>query len=258
MLPRFWTDLTRADIDGGALSDAMAVLPLAAVEQHGPHLPLGVDAFIMQAHLDRVLADAPADLPLIVLPVQAVGASDEHLAFPGTLTLTPTLALQTWVALGEGVHRAGGRRIVLVSSHGGNSAAMEIAAQELRVRLGMVAVTTSWSRLGLPPEVAAMPGIAHDWHGGLVETSIMLATRPDLVDRSAAADFRSRGMAMERDHAVLRAGRPAGFAWMAQDLHPSGALGDAASATAAIGEACLDNAATRFLALLDDVRRFSL
>ncbi|MHB2165409.1 creatininase family protein [Alsobacter sp. R-9] len=258
MLPRHWTELSRSDLDSGALFAAVAVLPLAAVEQHGPHLPLGVDRFIMDAHLQQVLATAPSELPLVVLPVQSVGASDEHLAFPGTLNLTPTLAIPAWTALGEAVHRAGCGRIVLVSSHGGNSAAMEIVAQALRVRCGMVAVTTSWSRLGAPPGVVAEVDLQHDWHGGLVETSIMLAHRPDLVRMDRAADFASRGREMEAAFSVLRATRPAGFAWMAQDLHPAGALGDASAASAEIGRAFVDHAAARFIALVEDVRRFSL
>jgi len=257
MPKRQWTELTRSDIDGGALAGAVAVLPLAAVEQHGPHLPLGVDRYIMEAQLESVLRRAPADLPFVVLPVQEIGASDEHLAFPGTLSLTPALALPAWTAIGEGVARAGCRRIVLVSSHGGNSAVMEIVAQALRVRHGMVAVTTSWQRLGLP-DGAPAEALRHDWHGGLVETSVMLAHRPDLVRMDLARDFRSRGEALENEFEVLRATRPAGFAWMAQDLHPDGALGDATRATAAFGRACIEHAAARFVALLDDVVRFSL
>ena len=258
MLPRHWTDLSRADIASGALADAVAVLPLAAVEQHGPHLPLGVDRFIMQAHLERLLAVAPVDLSFVLLPMQEVGASDEHLDFPGTLSLTPALALPAWTALGEGVKRAGCRRIVIVTSHGGNSAVMDIVAQALRVRLGMAAVTTSWQRLGVPDGVVAAQALRHDWHGGLVETSIMLAHRPDLVRMDLARDFRSRGEALEQDFEVLRATRPAGFAWMAQDLNPEGALGDAAGATADIGRAFTEHATARFVALLEDVRRFDL
>lgn len=256
MLPRHWTELSRADIESEALADAVAVLPLAAIEQHGPHLPLGVDRFIMQAHLDAVTAAAPADLPMVVLPVQEVGASDEHLAFPGTLSLTPATALPAWTALGEGVARTACRRLILVSSHGGNTPVMELVAQALRVRFGMIAVTTSWQRLGPPPELDV--DVPHDWHGGFAETSVMLACRPDLVRMDAAADFRSRGLEMEREFEVLRATRPAGFAWMAQDLHPSGALGDASRATAAAGHAIIAHATRRFLALVEDVRRFSL
>ncbi|WP_367278216.1 creatininase family protein [uncultured Alsobacter sp.] len=244
MLPRHWSELSRDDIAGGRLGEAVAVLPLAAVEQHGPHLPLGVDRFIMQAHLDAVLA-APGEVPFVLLPVQDVGASDEHLAFPGTLSLTPALALPAWTALGEGVHRAGCTRIVLVSSHGGNTPVMDLVAQALRVRFGMIAVTTSWQRLGPPPDFGPdlANDLAHDWHGGFAETSVMLACRPDLVRMDKAADFVSRGRAMEDDYTVLRATRPAGFAWMAQDLHATGALGDASRATAEAGRLILAHAA---------------
>ncbi len=257
-LPRHWSELTRGDIEGGALADAVAVLPVAAVEQHGPHLPLGVDLMIMEFYIAHVLARMPAGLEAVFLPVQAVGCSDEHLAFPGTLTLTPSLAVPAWVALGEGVHRAGCRRVVIVSSHGGNTPAMELVAQQLRVRLGMVAVTTSWSRLGTPPGLLAPADTAHDWHGGLVETSLMLAARPELVAMDQAADFLSRGAALEADYKHLRATRPAGFSWMAQDLNPAGALGDASRATPGIGEAVVAHGAAAFVELLQDVARFSL
>jgi creatinine amidohydrolase len=255
-LPRQWTDLHREHLGPDALADAVAVLPVAAVEQHGPHLPLGVDLFIMEFCLARALAVLPPGLAAILLPVQAVGVSTEHLAFPGTLTLPPDVAVRAWTALGEAVHRAGCRRIVLVSSHGGNTPAMEMVALDLRVRLGMAAVTTAWSRFGLPPGLEAPGG--HDWHGGFAETSLMLATRPDLVDMARAEDFVSRGEAMEASFRRLRATRPAGFAWMAQDLNPQGALGNAAAATAEAGHAIAEHAATGFAELLGDVARFTL
>ncbi len=255
-LPRLWTELTRADIESGALADAVAVLPVAAVEQHGPHLPLGVDLQIMEFCLAKVLDLMPDGLPAVILPVQPVGVSSEHTAFAGTLTLPPVLAVQAWSALGEAVHRAGCHRIVLVSSHGGNAAAIDMVALELRVRLGVVAVTTSWSRFGLPPGLDAPEG--HDWHGGFAETSLMLAARPDLVAMDRAQDFRSRGEAMEGQFRRLRAMRPAGFAWMAGDLHPAGALGNATAATAQAGEAIARHGAVAFLELLADVAAFRL
>jgi creatinine amidohydrolase len=135
---------------------------------------------------------------------------------------------------------------------------MELVAQQLRVRLGMVAVTTSWSRLGTPPGLLSAADMAHDWHGGLVETSLMLAARPELVAMERATDFRSRGAAMEADYKHVRATRPAGFSWMAQDLNPAGALGDASRATPEIGEAVAGHGAAAFVELLQEVARFSL
>jgi creatinine amidohydrolase len=256
-LPRLWSELGRSDIESGTLSGAVAVLPVAATEQHGPHLPLGVDSLIMGFFLAAVREALPAALPAVILPVQEVGCSHEHLAFPGTLSLPPRDAVAAWVAMGEGVARTGCRRIVLVSSHGGNGPAMELAAQDLRVRSGMVAVTTSWARLGHPPPPGGID-LAHDWHGGFVETSIMLAFRPDLVRGDRLADFPSRGAEMEKRFRRLRATRPAGFSWMAQDLNPEGALGDASKASAAWGRVAVDHGARAFVELLADVAAFDL
>src|SRR5215470_18415025 len=136
MLPkRDWTEMTWTDLHGADTSRWIAVLPLAAVEQHGPHLPLGVDSFIAEAYLARVRDLVPADLPVSFLPLQRIGQSDEHVAYPGTLTLSGATVIRAWTEIGESVARAGVRKLVLVTSHGGNVSAMEIMARDLRVRL---------------------------------------------------------------------------------------------------------------------------
>lgn len=254
-LPRYWTALQRHHLESGDLAQAVAVLPVAAVEQHGPHLPLGVDVQIMEYGLAAVLRALPETAPVVMLPVQAVGVSPEHSAFAGTLSLPAILAAQAWTAIAEGVAAAGCRRLVLLSSHGGNMPTLEIVAQDLRARLGLICVTTSFARFGLP---AGLAEAGHDWHGGLAETSVMLAARPDLVAMPQARNFVSRGEAMERDFVQLRASRPAGFAWMAQDLHADGAIGDASRATAALGEAIIAHQSAAVAELLADVARFTL
>ncbi|ACA18902.1 Creatininase [Methylobacterium sp. 4-46] len=258
MPARSWQDLTTAEIRDRAMDRAIAVLPVAAVEQHGPHLPLGTDAVIQEGYLARVAPQVPEDLDVLLLPVQAIGKSDEHLSFPGTLTLAGPTALAAWVEIGEAVHRAGCRKLVIVTSHGGNSALIDLVALELRRRCGLLAVTTAWSRFGYPPGLFPEEEIRHGIHGGAVETALMLALRPDLVRRDRVRDFVPRSRAMERDYAQLRAGRPAAFAWLAEDLNPEGAIGDARLATAAAGEAALAHGARAFVALLGDVDRFSL
>jgi creatinine amidohydrolase len=132
MPARPWQDLTSAEMRARPMERAVAVLPVAAVEQHGPHLPLGTDAIIAEGYLARAAALVPDDLDVLLLPVQAVGKSDEHLSFPGTLTLTGETALRAWVEIGTAVHRAGCRKLVLVTSHGGNSALIDLVALELR------------------------------------------------------------------------------------------------------------------------------
>src|SRR3954468_23607322 len=161
----------------------IAVLPVAAVEQHGPHLPVGVDTYIAQAYLARVRALLPEGSPAIMLPVQAVGASDEHKAFPGTLTLSPETALRAFIEIGESIARAGIRKLVIINSHGGNLAIIDLAARQLRVRHNVLAVHCSWGRFGYPDGLFGPSEYTHGIHGGDIETSIMLAVYPELVRR---------------------------------------------------------------------------
>ena len=249
-----WLSLTTEEFT----AERIAVLPLAAVEQHGPHLPVGVDTLIAEAYLKRVRALLPAGSPALFLPVQAVGASDEHRAFAGTLTLTPETALRAFIEIGESVARAGTRKLVIVTSHGGNAALIDLAARQLRVRQNMLAVHCSWGRFGYPAGLFTEAEQTHGIHGGDIETSIMLAAYPDLLRRDRIANFRHATVAMERDLTWLRADVPVGFGWMTQDLHPSGAVGDASLATPEKGEAALDHGARAFLALLKDVEKFEL
>jgi len=249
-----WLSLTTEEF----LADRIAVLPVAAVEQHGPHLPVGVDTYIAEAYLKRVRALLPEDAPVAFLPVQQVGASDEHKAYRGTLTLSPETALCAFIEIGESVHRAGIAKLVIVNSHGGNITLIDLAARQLRVRHNMLAVHTSWGRFGYPEGLFTESERTHGIHGGDIETSIMLAAYPHLVRRERIANFISSTCAMEREFSHLRADFPAGFGWMTQDLNASGAVGDASLATAEKGEAALGHGARAFVELLRDVERFEL
>jgi creatinine amidohydrolase len=254
--PRDWTEIHWPDIAASDPSRWIAVLPLAATEQHGPHLPLGTDVMIAEAYLARVKELLPPSIPATFLPIQPVGISTEHIHYPGTLTLPTDVALKSWMALGESVARAGVRKLVVVTSHGGNSAAMTLVAQDLRAQHGLLVVTTSWSRFGVPEGLFPAEELRHGIHGGAVETSIMLARYSETVRKDAIANFRSAGIAMEKDYRRLSTQRPAPFAWQAQDLHQSGAVGDATLASAANGEHLLDHGARAFCELLADVEKF--
>jgi creatinine amidohydrolase len=254
--PRDWTDIDWPLISSADAARWIAVLPLAATEQHGPHLPVGTDVMIGEAYLARVRELLPSGIPATFLPVQPVGISTEHIHYPGTLTLPTGVALKAWMGLGESVARAGIRKLVMVTSHGGNSAAMSLVAQDLRAHHGLLAVTTSWSRFGTPEGLFPAEELRHGIHGGAVETSIMLARYPQHVRKDAVADFRPRSIAMEKQYRWLSAHRPVPFAWQAQDLHPSGAVGDASLASAEKGERLLDHGAHAFCELLADVDKF--
>ncbi len=254
--PRDWTDIHWPDFAGDAPARWIAVLPLAATEQHGPHLPVGTDVMIAEAYLALVRELLPDSIPATFLPLQPVGISTEHIGYPGTLTLPADVALKTWRALGESVARAGIKKLVTVTSHGGNSAAMTLVAQDLRANFGLLAVTTGWSRFGAPEGLFSEEELRHGVHGGAVETSVMLARYQQHVRKDKIADFRPHSIAMEKDYRWLAAHRPAPFAWQAQDLHLSGAAGDATQASAEKGQRLLDHGARAFCELLADVEKF--
>ena len=258
--PRF-EDMTSAELRGAsldALAKAVAVVPIAATEQHGDHLPLGTDAMIAEGMVERLLARLPREAAVTVLPVQRLGTSDEHLSFPGTLSLDWRTGIETLLRIGEGLARAGFRRIVIVSSHGGNTQAMELAALDLRRRFSLLCATASWGRFGLPaglvPETEAAIGI----HGGAVETALMLAFRPELVRRERVADQPSLQSALAAENRHLRVHGRLGFGWLAEDLNPVGTVGDARLADAAMGEAIAAHQVAGFADFLDDVARFDL
>jgi creatinine amidohydrolase len=247
-----------AEIGAGEAADWIAVLPLAATEQHGPHLPVGTDVMIAQAYLQRVRELLPATLPVTFLPLERIGVSTEHVDFPGTLTLSTEAALKSWMAIGESVARAGLRKLVIVTSHGGNTAAMTLVAQDLRAFHRLFVVTTSWSRFAVPEGMFSEPELRHGIHAGAVETSIMLARFAEHVRKDKIADFSPASIAMEKKYRWLSAHRPAPFAWQAQDLHPSGAMGDATQASPEKGERLIEHGARAFIELLDDVDKFDL
>src|SRR5271154_6370345 len=188
MLPkRNWMEMTWQEIAGAETERWIAVLPLAAIEQHGPHLPLGVDTFIAEGYLERVYGILPENLAVTFLPVQRIGVSAEHLSYPGTLTVSAPTAIAAWTEIGESLSRAGVRKLVMVTSHGGNVAAMELVARDLRARLRMLAVTVGWHRFGYPDGTFSAEEKKHGIHAGDIETSLMLATKPDTVRMEKAA-----------------------------------------------------------------------
>lgn len=259
MIPkRDWLEMTWQDLAGSDTSRWIAVLPLAAAEQHGPHLPLGVDAFIAEAYLARVRAQLPPDLPVTFLPLQRVGASQEHAAFPGTLSFSAETLIAALCDLGESVRRAGLRKLVIVNSHGGNSPMIDIAARRLRAEKDMLVVISAWSRFGYPDGLFSPDEQRFGIHAGAIETSLMLAARPELVRKDKVERFESAALSMRRAFKWLGTERPAGFSWMAQDLHASGAVGDATMATEDKGAAALAFGAQSFVELLSEIDRFDL
>jgi len=254
----FWSDLSTSAFAALDWSSVVVVAPIAAIEQHGPHLPVGVDAMIMQGVVERIVPRLRETPRALFLPTQNVGVSTEHGDFPGTLSLSPQTALSLVLETAAGAVRAGARKILLLNSHGGNSPLLAQAALELRAKYGVLAVTCSLSRFGYPQGLFDAEELRHGIHGGCAETSLMLALSPELVDMSRAENFVVATRSFEQEFAWLRADRPAGFGWMARDLSPAGAMGDAADATPEKGEATIGLWVDAFIDLLTDVGRFDL
>jgi creatinine amidohydrolase len=238
--------------------DPIVVLPLGATEQHGPHLPFETDTIIAQGVAERVQKMLPAGLDVRFLPVEEIGYSPEHLHVPGTKSLRYDEAVERWIGIGASLSESGVRRLVFLNAHGGKSPLMTIVATELRLRLKMLVVGTSWTRFALPEGLVPPEEKALGIHGGLVETAVMLALRPDLIDMSKARDFPSRQSDFISRFTHLRAYGPHAFGWLMSDLSPDGVVGKAGAATPELGNRILDHAAKGFVELLDDVRRFDL
>jgi creatinine amidohydrolase len=254
----WWGDFRTTEYASIDPETTIAILPVAAIEQHGPHLPVSTDTTIMNGMLETVIARLPADLDIRILPVQAVGKSNEHLRAPGTLTLPASTLIDAWTELGLSVARAGVKKIVVVNSHGGNEEIMGIVTRELRVRENMLAVKTSWQRFGRPAGMYSGREDRYGIHGGDVETSLMLHFRPDLVDMSKAEDFVSQVERAEKELALLRHTGTHAFAWLAGDLNPNGVVGEAGLATAEKGRLTAEHQADGFIRLLRDIRKARL
>jgi creatinine amidohydrolase len=258
MKKRWWQDLTTVEFRGLDVERTIAVLPIAAVEQHGPHLPVSTDTEIANGMLATTFKLLPDDLNALFLPVQAIGKSNEHIRAPGTITLSAETAIRAWTEIGESVARAGVRKLVMVNSHGGNVDCIVIVARELRVRHNMLAVACQWSRFGVPAGLYTDQENAVGIHAGDQETSLMLHFRPDLVDMTKAKNFEPVTIEMGKTFDLLRPTGFSAFGWMSQDLNPDGACGNASLGTAEKGRLTAEHRAGQFVKLLRDVERFEL
>ena len=250
---RWWWDLSTREFAELDLGGIVAILPVGAVEQHGPHLPVRVDAAINAGIIARAVELAPADLPFLVLPALPIGKSNEHIAFPGTLSLPFEVLAKVWFETAKSAWRAGLRKIILFNSHGGQLGLLDIVCRELRVELGMFAVAASWFRTIETGDLFSAEEIRHGIHGGEAETSVMLHLHPDLVRMEHAADFAPHSIEMARTHRWLTPEGQVGYGWQTQDLQPWGACGNAAAADADRGAEQVERAAHALLGLVREV-----
>ncbi|MEP6722680.1 MAG: creatininase family protein [Variovorax sp.] len=257
---RFWADLTTRDFAALDPARTVAVLPLGATEQHGPHLPLGVDTRLVDGIVSAALPQLAADLPVLFLPTQAIGLSPEHARFAGTLTLSSETLIRLWKDIGAGVARAGVKKLVLFNAHGGHVGAMDIVARELREAHDLIVYSVSWFNLPLGQADAQFSAEEHRFgvHAGEVETSMMLALHAPLVRIDAAQDFASSARQRAADYAILGNGKSAKLGWAMQDYNAHGAAGNAAAATADKGRRVVEAAAVQLALLLAEVASLPL
>ena len=261
---RFWSNLTSRQFAQLAASpdvaQVVAVLPVAAIEQHGPHLPVSVDTTLVEGVIQATLPHLEADLPVLFMPTQAVGKSNEHIRFPGTLTLSAQTLMNVWMELGACVARTGIKKLVLLNSHGGQVSVMDIVARDLRTAHDLIVFSTNWYTLPLGADVLGLfPPEEHRFgiHAGDMETSMMLALEEISGDRhidmTQARDFKSTAQDRAAKYPILGNGTSAKLAWQVQDYNAMGAAGNASIATAAKGHALIKAAGLQLAKLLREI-----
>ena len=242
--------MTSPELAQGVNEKTLAVMVLGAIEQHGPHLPLATDLIIGEGLLSVAIERLTNDFmtngrsarkpSLLLLPSLAIGASQEHRGFAGTVSLPPELAVQVIESIGTSLAESGVRRLVLVNAHGGNHAVMDSAALSLRRRIGMLVVKASYMRLAPPQDSLSAHELRHGLHGGQAETAMMLHLAPQTVRKEHISDFEPSIVARDSDGLFGPAGRIS-WAWLAEDLNPQGVVGRADLASAALGRRLVEH-----------------
>ena len=262
---KFWADLTSRHFSqlaaSSVIDQAIAVLPVAAIEQHGPHLPVSVDTTLVSGVIEAALPHLPASLPVLFMPTQQVGKSNEHIRYPGTLTLSAQTLINVWMELGACVARAGIKKLVLFNSHGGQMGVMDIVARDLRTAHDLLVFSSNWYTLPLGDAVMNLFTPAeHRFgiHAGDMETSMMLALREKYVDMKHAQHFHTQAEERAKTYPLLGNGTTAKMGWQIQDYNPYGAAGDATLATAAKGHAVINAAGLQLARLLQEISSLPL
>ncbi len=254
----YWQDLTTRDFIGLDPEQTVAILPVAAIEQHGPHLPLSTEAVINEGIVNRTLAVLSEPPTVLVMPALIVGESLEHLDYPGTLSVSTETLLAFWMDVGHSVARTGLRKLVVFNSHGGQIPLVDILAVRLRWELDMLVVRANYFAFGTPTDLFETSELEHGIHGGEVESSLMLYLRPDLVRVDALENFEGLTERMSRDNTILGPERTVGFGWLSHDLNPEGVCGNAGRADAMRGQKLLEYVADSLVKLINEVARTPL
>lgn len=258
MATSFAEELTAPELAAFVTAGTIGVLPVAAIEPHGPHLPLSTDCDIARGHVSQVGSYIAPERSVLVLPLQTIGLSIEHSGLRGAFSHDPDLLLRTWMDVARAFHDCGGRKLIVVSSHGGNSEVVALLCGKLRAELAMLAVSASWLRFGQPEGLFSPGELNYGIHGGDIETSLMMHYWPEAVRHEFRADFVSAAAEWDESSKEMKAHGRTRPGWLTVDLNPLGAVGNAAAATAEKGAASAAHALRGFGELIEDVALFDL
>jgi creatinine amidohydrolase len=240
-------------VDALPRESTLLVLPTAAIEQHGPHLPLATDTLINNLLLGRALEKLAPELPVYALPPVHYGKSNEHIGFPGTLSVSASTFMAVLRDLGASISSAGFKKLVLYNTHGGNTSLIDVMARDLRAEFGLRMFALHGSG-GIAFEGLNPQERAYGFHAGEIETSFLLASIPKLVDRSA---YTTNYIADIAKPELLRPeNAPAIFSWLTADIAPSGVLGDPRPATPEKGEHWIEETSAQIAKLLEAMFRY--
>jgi creatinine amidohydrolase len=253
---RFFPYLTWTEI--AAMEDkenTVVIQPIGSIEQHGPHLPLIVDAAIATAVVGKALALLPTDIPAYGLSPLYYGKSNEHWHFPGTITLTSATLTAVLMEMGESIYRAGFRKLVFVNGHGGQPQVLEMVARDLHQKYEdlMIFPLFVWRVPNVAEELLTPEELEYGIHAGDAETSLMLSILPEQVKMEKALREYPQGLPKE---SLLSMEGKLPFAWVTRDLTASGVLGDATVATKEKGDRILASLVQSWVQVIQDIYQF--
>ncbi len=253
---RFFPYLTWTEIqEMPDKENAVIIQPVGAIEQHGPHLPLIVDAAIGMGVLGKALEKLDTKIPAYALPSLYYGKSNEHWHFPGTITLSAQTLLATLMEVGESLYRAGFRKLVLMNSHGGQPQVMDIVARDLHIKYSdfLVFPLFTWRVPHITGKLLSPQEKQLGIHAGDAETSIMLALLPEQVQMDKAiAEYPPE----PASGSLLSIEGKLSFAWATKDLSHSGVVGDPTTASKEKGDRILESVSDGWVEVIKDIYEF--
>ncbi|MBD2355896.1 creatininase family protein [Tolypothrix sp. FACHB-123] len=253
---RFFPYLSWTDIQQMPNKENVVIIqPVGAIEQHGPHLPLIVDAAIGVGVLGKALTKLDSSIPTYALPSINYGKSNEHWHFPGTITLSTETLTATIMEVGESIYRAGFRKLVLMNSHGGQPQVMQMAARDLHVKYGNFSVFPlfTWRAPNITKELLTPKEAKLGMHAGDAETSLMLALLPEQVKLDkVVAEYPPE----QPQSTLLSWEGQLPVAWVTKDISKSGVIGDATTATKEKGDRILESLSDGWVQVISDIYYF--